>query len=93
MTEPVKPNGPPEASKKEIDNSKDDRIDIFPNLEVIFIGKHSFNNAQIINNFDSTDIDQTHLVALFKKVFQNKYPITRNRGLPKIPSKKTDKKL
>ena len=97
MTEPVKPNEVPDVSKKEkvesLDNSKDDRIDIFPNLEVIFIGKHSFNNAQIINNFDSTDIDQTHLVALFKKVFQNKYPITRNRGLPKIPSKKTDREL
>lgn len=94
---PDKPDSPaqPVVSKKEkeIEDSKEDRLDIFPELEVIFIGKHSFNRDDIIKNFDTEKIDKTHLVPLFMKIFQNKYPFTRSRGLPKIPSKKTDKEL
>ena len=77
-----------------IEESVDDVSDLFPELEVIFIGKHSFDNKQIIENFGPIDgFLEQHLVALLKKVFQNKHPITRSHGLPKIPSKENDKKL
>ena len=83
-----------EKATKEAEESVDDISDLFPELEIVFIGKHSFDNEQIIKNFGPVDgFADEHLVALLKKVFQNKYPITRSHGLPKIPSKDNDKKL
>jgi len=81
-------------SEKATEDNKDDNIDLFSELEVVFIGKHSFDNKEIIENFGPVDgFAEEHLVALLKKVFQNKYPITRSHGLPKIPSKDNDKIL
>lgn len=53
-------------------------------IPVVFIGDHSFTNQEIVNNFAPPGRSEETLILL-KKVFQNKYPITRHRGIPRVP--------
>jgi len=71
-------------------------VDIFPDLEVIFIGKHSFDKEQLIRKFhpqnrSESGLNPSRVISLLKRVFQNKYSETRINGLPKVPHRKKDK--
>ena len=61
-------------------------------IPIVFIGDHSFTNQQIINIFAPQGRNEETLL-LFKKVFQNKYPITRHHGIPRVPVLIDDKNL
>ena len=82
----------PKTPEKKIEKAVA-HIDVFPELDHIFIGNDNFTEDDIIKNFvDKTD-DQKTVIAFMKKVFQRQYPITRSNGLPKIPSLEHDRKL
>ena len=68
--------------------SSDDLKDV----PIIFIGDHSFRNQDIVNLF-APDKKNEETLILFKKVFQNKYPITRHNGIPRVPSRDQDRNL
>ena len=70
-----------------------DTTDIFDELPVVFIGMYSFDNDHLVEEFGDKTTNKDKVVSLLKRVFQKKYPITRRNGLPKIPSKKSDKEL
>jgi hypothetical protein len=71
----------------------EDTTDIFDELPVVFIGIYSFDNKELVDNFGDRNTSSDKIVSLLKRVFQKKYPITRVNGMPKIPSKKSDKEL
>jgi hypothetical protein len=86
-----------ESKKKEVSQEAieeaEDTTDIFDELPVVFIGIYSFDNKELVDNFGDRNTSSDKIVSLLKRVFQKKYPITRVNGMPKIPSKKSDKEL
>jgi len=78
---------------KDIIEEAEDTTDIFDELPVVFIGIYSFDNKELVENFGDKETTPEKLVSLLKRVFQKKYPVSRIYGLPKIPSKKSDKEL
>ena len=71
-----------------------DTTDILSNIEFVFIGDHSFNNQQLKDKFiDPNSTQKNDVVPLLKKVFQNKYPMTRNHGIPRVPANKEQKEF
>jgi hypothetical protein len=81
-----------EVSQEAIEEAED-TTDIFDELPVVFIGIYSFDNKELVDNFGDRNTSSDKIVSLLKRVFQKKYPITRVNGMPKIPSKKSDKEL
>jgi len=67
--------------------------DLFPDISTLNIGGHIFDEEKIekVLYFDITKDDK--IIPLLKKVFQEKYPISRINGVPKVPSDKNDKDL
>ena len=75
------------ADEEEYTSSND-----LKDVPIIFIGDHSFRNNEIVTLF-APDNRKEETLELFKKVFQNKYPITRHNGIPRVPSREEDKNL
>ena len=75
------------ADEEEYTSSND-----LKDVPIIFIGDHSFRNNEIVALF-TPDNKKEETLVLFKKVFQNKYPITRHNGIPRVPSREEDKNL
>ena len=66
-------------------------VDLFPNIEAVFIGKRAFTNDDIQDTFSiPSKNNKQRVLVLFKKVFQNIYPITRSNGIPLRPKDKDD---
>ena len=88
----IQPVVPPveETTTKDLTKAEDN-TDIFPDLEVVFVCKHSFDKKQLIDNFKYDTIEDERVISLMKRVFQNKYPATKINGFPKVPHKKSDK--
>ena len=62
-------------------------------IPIVFIGDHPFDSEELSANFTAIGSSQDEVVALLKKVFQNKYPITRSDGIPRVPATEEDKTL
>lgn len=62
-------------------------------IPIVFIGDHPFDSEELSANFTAIGSSQDEVVALLKKVFQNKYPITRSHGIPRVPALEIDKTL
>ena len=77
-------------TKKDLIHAEEN-TDIFTELEVVFVCKHSFDKKQLIDNFKYDTVEDERVISLMKRVFQNKYPATKINGMPKIPHKKSDK--
>ena len=82
---------PEDTTKAEDTKNIISHVDLFPEIDVVFICNEAFDEDALKKKFAYDGVDQDTIVAFFKKVFQNKYPITRSNGLPKIPSNKHDK--
>ena len=67
--------------------------DIFKDsiFQVTIGNKHFTNNE--LTFFRPPGVMEEETVGLLKKIFQEKYPSTRNNGIPKVPSKLDDKIL
>ena len=81
-----------EIKKKLADQEEYTSPNDLKDIPIIFIGDHSFRNNEIVTLF-APDNRKEETLELFKKVFQNKYPITRHNGIPRVPSHDEDKNL
>ena len=81
-----------EIKKKLADQEEYTSPNDLKDIPIIFIGDHSFRNNEIVTLF-APDNRKEETLELFKKVFQNKYPITRHNGIPRVPSRVEDKNL
>lgn len=81
-----------EIKKKLADQEEYTSPNDLKDIPIIFIGDHSFRNNEIVTLF-APDNRKEETLELFKKVFQNKYPITRHNGIPRVPSRDEDKNL
>ena len=67
--------------------------DILKDILTLNIAGHIFDEDKMRSNFFFNVAKDDQVIPLLKKVFQDKYPITRNNGMPKVPSDPNEKTL